>query len=168
MELSEEQKQSVGEWVRNGEGLSDIQKRIKEEFSISMTYMDVRFLVLDLGVDVKDKEPPLASPSDSLHTPPPPPPPPAPAPAGGRPGPYADPEPMPGASHVSVEVDRVVKPGALASGTVVFSDGQSASWSLDQTGRLTLDASVEDYRPSEQDVQAFQVELRNALETRGF
>ena len=67
-----------------------------------------------------------------------------------------------------VTVDRVMKAGSLASGTVVFSDGVSASWMLDQMGRLAVQAGKPDYRPSEQDLAAFQDELRAALETQGF
>ncbi len=52
MELSQEQRQDVSQWVTEGVGLSDIQKRIKSDFGITMTYIDVRFLVIDLGVDV--------------------------------------------------------------------------------------------------------------------
>jgi hypothetical protein len=69
---------------------------------------------------------------------------------------------------VSVEVDRVTKPGAVVSGTVSFSDGTHATWMLDQLGRLALDAGTPDYRPSEADLQAFQKELKSALERRGF
>lgn len=163
MSLSEEQKKSVAVWVSEGLGLSDVQKRIKDEFDITMTYMDVRFLVLDLGVDVADKEAPRERPADSMHAPA------AQADAGdAMPGESSMDDTLPGAGAVSVEVDRIVKPGAIVSGTVVFSDGQPAAWSLDQMGRLRLEANVEDYRPSEQDVQAFQLELRNALEKRGF
>ena len=168
MSLSEEQKKSVAVWVSEGLGLSDVQKRIKDEFGITMTYMDVRFLVLDLGVDVVDKDVPRARPTDSMPAPATPPPV-AQEDAGETlPGQNPMEDALPGASGVSVDIDRIVKPGAIVSGTVVFSDGQPAAWSLDQMGRLTLEASVEDYRPSEQDVQAFQLELRSALEKRGF
>ncbi|MDA1044638.1 MAG: hypothetical protein O3C57_05375 [Verrucomicrobia bacterium] len=169
MVLSDEQKKSVALWVENGLGLSDIQKRIKDEFDITMTYMDVRFLVLDLGVDVRDKDVHRPSPSDALHESPPRPPDPAQEDRdAGLPGEYPGDDAVPGASQVSVDVDRIVKLGALVSGSVVFSDGQKAAWSLDQTGRLMLEADVENYRPSEQDVHAFQMELRKAIEKRGF
>jgi hypothetical protein len=68
---------------------------------------------------------------------------------------------------VTVDVDRLTKPGALASGTVRFSDGVSAAWSLDQMGRLGLSATTPGYKPSEGDIVAFQQELRSALEKMG-
>ena len=58
MELNETQKQSIKQWVGEGRTLSEIQTLIREEFDLSMTYMDVRFLVLDLGVNVQDKPEP--------------------------------------------------------------------------------------------------------------
>jgi len=125
------------------------------EFDISMTYMDVRFLVLDLGLTVKDRPAPAAAPpvagGESL--------------AGQPSAPAAEPAT---AGGVSVEVDRVVKAGAVASGSVTFSDGVSGSWMIDQFGRLALDTGKAGYRPEEQDVRAFQEKLRSALETRGF
>ena len=72
-----------------------------------------------------------------------------------------------GTGGVAVTLDRIVKPGSVVSGTVRFSDGVSASWMLDQLGRLALDAGKPNYRPSPEDVQAFQVELRNLLQSRG-
>ena len=73
-----------------------------------------------------------------------------------------------GLSRLSVEVDRVTRPGSLVSGTVRFSDGVTAAWMLDQHGRLALDVGKKKYSPSEQDVAAFQVELRSILEKQGF
>ena len=152
MELSDVQKQAIAQWVKDGLNLSEIQKKISSEFDIRMTYMDVRFLVIELGVDLQEPEEPreeesaddaAASEAEEATDA---------APAGG----------------VSVEVDRLVKPGAVVSGTVRFSDGATASWLLDQMGRLALDAADPEYRPSEEDVQAFQKELRTALQKRGF
>ncbi|MDA0322980.1 MAG: hypothetical protein O2923_09740 [Verrucomicrobia bacterium] len=162
MELTEEQKNSVRAWAAEGLGLSDIQKRIVEELGIPMTYMDVRFLVLDLGADLQDREVPQTV---DLSAPP--------VDKGGatRPG---DPDAAmgnsgaPGAGGVSVELDRVVKPGSVVSGTVLFSDGTNATWFMDQAGRLALDAGTPGYQPSEEDLQSFQIELRQLLEKRGF
>lgn len=153
MDLNEEQKQAVRGWVDEGAGLSDIQKRLASEFDVSMTYMDVRFLVIDLGVDVQDKpEPKPAAAPGAIDA----------APAAG-----AAPTDAIGGG-VSVEVDRITKPGSVVSGTVVFSDGTNASWMLDQLGRLAIDAGDPGYRPSQGDLRTFQEELRSALEKRGF
>jgi hypothetical protein len=152
MELNDVQKQTVAQWVKDGLGLSEIQKKIAEDIGISMTYMDVRFLVIELGVDLQEPEVPEVVPPAADATP--------------HEIPESADELSPGG--VSVEVDRLVKPGAVVSGTVTFSDGTTASWLLDQMGRLALDAADPEYRPSDEDVQAFQQELRSALQKRGF
>ena len=152
MELTPEQKRCVEGWVKEGCGLSEIQKKLTAELGVPMTYMDVRLLVIELGLKVKDKSVAPAKPADV-----------AAAPAGGAP------EAEKGVlSRVTVEVDRVTRPGSLVSGTVRFSDGVTASWMLDQFGRLALDAGKKKYKPSEQDVEAFQEELRRVLEKQGF
>ena len=70
---------------------------------------------------------------------------------------------------VSVSLDRVVQAGALASGSVTFSDGVTAKWMLDQMGRLGLSSvSQPGYRPSTEDLQAFQVAIQNKLAARGY
>src|SRR5690606_36103849 len=73
MSLSPEQTQSVAQWVRDGASLSEVQKRIQEEFQDSMTYMDVRFLVDDLDLTLKDRAP-APDASDVSKTPAPKPP----------------------------------------------------------------------------------------------
>jgi hypothetical protein len=157
--LTDDQKAAVKQWVSEGDGLSEIQKRLRSEFDISMTYMDVRFLIIDLGLTLKEEEPPKPEPTPE----------PEPAPAPGESAPLAPEADVPGAGgNVSVEVDRVVKPGAVVSGSVTFSDGRQATWMLDQLGRLALDAGDADYRPSEQDLAEFQTALRDALQKQGF
>jgi len=161
IELSESQKEAVKKWVEEGCGLSEIQKRLMSEFGISATYMEVRFLIIDLGLKIKEKESKPAAAetnrrgvtSEQLEE-----------------EEYADEEPLPGGAggRVTVQIDRVMKPGSILSGTVTFSDGVSASWMLDQMGRLALATGKQGYQPSPADLQDFQFELRRLLETRGF
>ena len=51
--LSDEQQSAVKEWAREGSQLADIQKRLKGQFGLNVTYMDTRFLVLDLGIEIQ-------------------------------------------------------------------------------------------------------------------
>jgi hypothetical protein len=169
MELTSEQKKAVTDWVAKGDGLSEVQRKLASEFNITMTFMDVRFLVDDLGATLKNKQTAQpkaipASPNDDLTT-------------GAAAGAPADEEavedlPPPAAdgviSNVKIDIDVIMKPGAIVSGTVVFSDGVKASWSLDTSGRLALSASKEGYRPGPDDVRAFQQELTKQLQKRGF
>ena len=165
MELTEEQKQSIRSWAAEGLGLSDIQKKINSEFGHAMTYMDVRFLILDLEVELQDKVG-AGTPVPDVS---------APVAPEGIPQDEADgwqtadeaaAAPRPG--NVSVDVDKITKPGSVVSGSVTFSDGVSATWVLDQLGRLAIDAGQPGYKPSEEDLRDFQTELRTALEKKGF
>src|SRR4051812_26193884 len=115
MKLDDAQKKQVAQWIEQGAKLSEIQTRIAAEFKLSMTYMDVRFLVDDLKLVPKD---PVKAPEPVLPTPPPPP---APA-AAAQPEPVHDLDepalPPVGATNVSVSVDQIARPGALVSGKV--------------------------------------------------
>ena len=53
---NEAQKKEISHWVAEGMGLSDIQRKINDDFGIVMTYMDVRFLVDDLDLTLVDEE----------------------------------------------------------------------------------------------------------------
>jgi hypothetical protein len=167
MQLTDDQKAKVTTWVEEGCGLSEIQRRIASEFQVSLTYMDVRFLVLDLGLQVREK------PGTEKKKEPA-------APAAAHPAaddegaPFLDndtggAEPgAPAASRVQVGVDRIMQPGTLVSGTVTFSDGVSGKWSLDQYGRMALDLGGQrNYRPSRPDLEAFQLQLQEQLTRRG-
>jgi hypothetical protein len=57
MVLTDEQKKVVATWVAAGDNLSAIQRKLADEFKVSMTYMDVRFLVDDLNLLLKDPPP---------------------------------------------------------------------------------------------------------------
>ena len=181
MNLDETQKATVREWIQAGVGLSEIQSKLDSEFGVSVTYMEVRFLVDDLGVVPKDPEPEpepdaeagtdagaqeagVPEPAADSGMPEAP----APAESGMPPGNGMEGEPDAGGGGVSVTVDQITRAGALASGKVTFSDGNSAAWSLDQMGRLGLSADDPGYKPSQQDVMEFQVQLQRKLSGPGF
>ena len=154
---SVEQKRQIGIWVNEGMGLSDIQKKINDDFGIVMTYMDVRFLVDDLDLDLIDEEEEVVEEDDSE------------ADGGDKETPSPD-DPLDGnaSGGVQVELDTVTPPGAMASGSVTFSDGQQKKWTLDQFGRLGLSGGEEGYKPSDEDVMEFQKQLDAALRGKGF
>jgi transposase len=70
MQLTPEQKQTVAAWVAAGDNLSTVQQKLTEQFRISMTYRDVRFLVDDLNLELKDPAPKVDA-SDVSKAPPP-------------------------------------------------------------------------------------------------
>ena len=152
MNLDESQRQRVTAWILQGAKISEIQSRLAEEFGLRMTYMDVRFLVDDLKLTPKDPEPPKSAE--------------LPKPDAKNPPPSA--EPLPATGKVSVTVDQLTRPGAIASGKVAFSDGQGAEWYLDQTGRLGVVPKKQGYKPSAADVQQFQMALEKEMARMGF
>lgn len=164
MNLDEAQRQRVTAWVLQGAKLSEIQNRLADEFGIKLTYMEVRFLVDDLKLTLKDPEPPkpVAPPNPPSAAPQA-----KPEPGAKSPGAAAVP-PSPTTGKVSVTVDQLARPGAIASGKVTFSDGQAAEWYLDQTGRLGVVTKQQGYKPSAADVQQFQAALQTELARMGF
>ncbi len=159
MQLDEAQKQKVSAWIAEGRQLSEIQKLLETEFKLRMTYLEVRFLVDDLKLMPKDQ--PRPEPQKTVV-------PGAPAqPPAGQTQPGAAPAEEAPAGGVSVTVDTLAQPGAIVSGKVTFTDGQKASWYLDQMGRLGLAPEQKGYRPSTPDLQAFQEGLQRELQALG-
>jgi len=167
MTLDDAQKQTVRQWIDDGMKVAEIQDKLVEAFDIKMTYMEVRFLVDDLGVIPKDPEP-EQKPEDE----------PAAEDTASSPSPQQDQQqdmgelmddgaPAPG-GKVSISIDQIARPGMLVSGKVTFSDSQSASWYLDQMGQLGLAPEVEGYKPSQQDLMEFQMALQSELSRKGF
>ena len=115
MEISPEQKQAVASWAQEGLSLAEIQRRLDEEFSLSMTYMDVRFLVDDLELTLLDDKSESSATTTSEES------------SKGASTPFpqdqttsvaAEEEPFADSAaellsdEVSVEVDRLLKPGS--------------------------------------------------------
>lgn len=167
MELTNEQHQALEKKINDGLSLSDLQAQFNEEFNLSLTYMEVRFLVDDLNLTLQDKpETSKTTLNETLGS------------ENNRDS--VDNENAAEelvnsdnlerddfGSSLSVEVDRLMKPGSVVSGTVRFSDGINSSWSIDQFGRLGLNPSQEGYQPSAEDLQDFQKELQLALQKHG-
>jgi hypothetical protein len=160
MNLTEEQRQHVAAWIEQGAKLAEIQNRLASEFGITLTYMEARFLVDDLKLTPKDPEPPKVIVPEAKPT--------------GKPTPVAptptEVEPPPAAigGKVSVGVDQIARLGAIVSGKVTFSDGQTAEWYLDQSGRRGVVPKQAGYKPSPADVQDFQVALQQEIARLGY
>lgn len=142
MSLSAEQKTALAGWLGEGKSLSDIQKLLESEFELRMTYMDVRFLVDDLDLEVTAEGPKFETPKTDNSS-------------------------LAAEGAVSVTLDKVAHPSALISGQVTFSDGMTAQWSIDQMGRLALDPKETGYQPSPEDLQEFQTQLQEAARKAG-
>ena len=143
--LSEDQKSSLKQWAAEGASIADLQKRMKDDLGISITYMDARFLVLDLGIEIAEAPKEEKKPVEEAIAA-------APVPTG----------------TVTVEIDNIALPGAMISGKVTFSDGETGIWMLDQYGRPGLDTDTPGYRPTQEDVMEFQKQLSELVRKNGY
>lgn len=220
MELSRQQIEKVKSWVDEGAGIGEVQGRISSEFGVSMTYMEVRFLLDDIDAQIRDRPEKTsgglsaasdaglsAAPSESSGS--------SESFASGQAdfvspiggdgvaedggiaenlakNPAGDPSEnsadsaarSPGeggaqnapdgsnlgggdgessASGVRVSMDGSPRPGSLASGSAVFSDGAQVDWVVDMNGQLGFIAPVAGYSPPQEDIPQFQSQLQKLL-----
>lgn len=153
MELTQEQKSKVNGWAAEGAGLSEIQNKIFEEFGIKLSFIETRLLLLDLGTKIKDKEEPKEKKEDAERE---------------KSVDEFEDELNKADGGVSVSISPLARPGFAMTGEVVFSDGVKGEWAITADGRLALDPEQKGYRPSEEDLRAFQVELRNIISKQGY
>lgn len=162
MQLTDEQRQQVTEWINTGLRLSEIQDKMAADFGLRMTYMDARLLVDDLRLTPKDPvvEAPQKPVEPATHD--------IPDEDLENTAGLLDEPAAAGGGKVSISVDTVTRPGAMVSGKAGFSDGQAAEWYLDQYGRFGLVPAQEGYRPSQADVAALQKLLDAELTKLGY
>ena len=148
MSLTDSQKKAVSDWITEGRSLADVQRLLLEEFSVSMTYLDVRFLVDDLDITFVEPDPEEATEKK-----------------------VEEPEIVEEgvSSKVQVDVDAITPPGSLLSGSVTFSDGVKMGWQLLSNGQLGLTPGDNPgYRPSPEDMQEFRTQMDATLRKKGF
>lgn len=137
----------VRRWASYGVDLNGIQKNLAAECGVHMTYMEVRFLLLDHNIEI-------ARPQET--------PAPEPAPAAA---PVPEPAPTPAAPTAAVKptvtLDDLQLPGTLLSGKCSFPGGTQGSWQIDQMGRFGW--SRLSGTPTPVELQAFELELRAIL-----
>ncbi|NLT70069.1 MAG: hypothetical protein GXX91_05175 [Verrucomicrobiaceae bacterium] len=166
--LTSEQISQIQTWADEGDGLPEIQKKLRDEFALRITYLETRFLLEDLKIELKPEPVPEPEPEEAEPSPE------EAEPAAGDAGAgdegadgtgNADGEA--GAASVTVSVDSVLRPDAIISGKVDFGGGNVTAWWLDQLGRLGMDPVESGFRPSEAQILAFQDELRAVIQKSG-
>lgn len=153
--LTEEQIATIKAWADDGDGLSDIQRKLADELEVKITYLETRFLLEDLKIEIKPVEVPEPEANEEEE------------PEEEEAVSEEEAEPA-GEGSVSVTVDKVQRPGAIVSGKVSFGLGKSASWWLDQMGRLGFEPDQEGFTPSEEEAIAFQQQLQQVLQQQQF
>ena len=153
--VSNEQLEMVRRWASYGVDLNGIQKNLAAECGVHLTYMEVRFLLLDHGIEIARPQPKLApEPAPEQQT----------AAPATRPAPAAQPVPAaaPGANvKPTVTLDDLQLPGTLISGKCTFPSGTNGSWQIDEMGRFGWSALSG--TPTAVELQAFELELRAIL-----
>lgn len=146
--LSPEQLEAVRLWASQGVDLNGIQKNLASECGLHMTFMEVRFLLLDHGIEISSpaaqQEKPETLPAKEL--------------ADGEEG-MEDASPAEG--KLQVTLDDLQIPGTLLSGKAVFPSGTRGSWQIDQAGRFGW--SDLSGTPTPAELQDFQYELTQLL-----
>lgn len=158
----QERNQLIARKLGEGMSLSDLQKLLKNDYGLQMTYLELRLLAAELPVDWGPEKPAA---------------PPPPAEAVSAEGEDLDDDDGDddGADHgadaagglgggpTTVTVSKLVRPGAAISGDVVFASGAKAEWFVDTMGRLGLNPTAGSARPTQEDLRDFQVELQRQL-----
>ena len=158
-------KDFIAQKVPEGYSLSKIQDMLKEQ-GVHITFMELRLLASEIEEQVwkqteKDDAPPPAeepaadNPQEEAMEPD------AMQDEAADPVPPAEPQqdaPATPRGKTVVELSKIARPGAAASGTVKFGSGVTAEWIIDQMGRLGLDKASG--QPDQQDIREFQMELQ--------
>jgi hypothetical protein len=178
--LTEDQSNAVRQWAEEGADMAAIQRRLDEEFEVQLTFMDTRFLIADLGIELveeeeeeaDEEEPEVEAPANEAEG----------EPAAdesaedlaqpAQPEPEmegeATEEPDNGTATAAVTISELQRPGMMISGSVTFDGGDKAEWYLDQSGQLGMNPESEEFRPNPQQMRVFQMELQKAAQQKGF
>ncbi len=179
MSLSQEQLETIKRWVCDGSSISEVQTKLKEEFGVVMAYIDVRFLIDDLGAEIVSKPSAdvveLNNPSDEMSAD-------SESPAeasqqvgagdvldGNESEESADeteldsPDNGGDVSKVKVSVSPIQRPDCIISGDVEFSDGSKAEWRIDRMGQLGIIPSNPTMNPPQEEILEFQRQLQQLL-----
>jgi division protein CdvB (Snf7/Vps24/ESCRT-III family) len=144
-------KKFMAQKISEGLALAEIQKLIEEKFQKRMTFLDVRLMASTLDSIDWEKEAEKESAAEEAEE------------AKEEAAKEADEncvetDAAAGDGKCVVELSKLVKPGAVAHGSVKFPSGASGNWVLDQMGRLGMENA--EGEPTEEDLKAFQEELQ--------
>jgi hypothetical protein len=139
----------IAKLMAEGHTLADVQRILKDEHDVVLTYMELKMIALDLPVDwTQFDKPKPEEPSEEEA-----------AEAAAE----EEEEVIEPPGFTTVNVSKVVRPGAAISGDVTFKSGARAEWFLDQMGRLGLNPKTQ-LQPNEDDLRDFEAELRRTLQ----
>ena len=155
MNNSAEIKKFMAEKIAEKISLSEIQSLVNEKFNTKMTFMDIRILASELEMDWQRREEEEKAAAVQAEN----------EEENKENSENNDAEASKAPGKTTVELNKIVRPGALASGSVHFASGVYAEWYIDNNGRLGLDKVVGG-RPSEQDIADFQTEMEKIFQDK--
>ena len=143
--VNEHQLEAIKAWAAEGADLNAIQKKLQSEFELHLTFMEVRFLMLDHGIELvaeseQTSEGKSSDRQEKVHQ---------------------DVGTEEQGSKVRVELDDLQLPGTLFSGKAHFPGGAEGAWQIDQLWRLGWSKLTG--TPSPEEMQSFQQELSSML-----
>ena len=144
----------IASLLGEGKSLSEVQKILQDEYDMQITYMDLRLISSDLDVNWEKCDKNQPKPTDKVID-------------NDNPDNTSLDDAGWGSNgdgKTVVNVSKVVRPGAVMSGDVKFKSGATAEWQLDPLGRLGLNPTANSAKPTEEDIQDFQIELQKALQ----
>ncbi len=171
---NQERDRFIWEKLNSGMSLSDVQHALSEELGIRMTYLDLRMLAATLPVEWEKQDKKVAKPApveekvqadevdeaetdeveDDAET----------EEEDAELEEEDDGDELP---DTVLTLDDTPMPGAALSGTVRFMSGISCGWFMDRMGRLGFNLPEDaKEQPTDDDVQAFQVELQKMMQKR--
>ncbi|HBM17550.1 MAG TPA: hypothetical protein DD381_14575 [Lentisphaeria bacterium] len=151
----EEIKKLVASLLNNGISLSDIQKQLYSEYQVKMTFLELRMLASEIeSVDWSKQKADVAAKKAEEK---------AQEEAKKKEEAKAEglEEDTDGNGKTVVELSKLTRPGAIASGSVNFASGAKADWVIDQFGRLGLEKPQGE--PTKEDIKEFQAGLQKII-----
>lgn len=139
-------KKIVAKHLNEGQTLNDIHKILSDEHSVKMTFMELRLLSSEIeDMDWSQFDPKKEEPEEDENS---------------------EVNEVSGEvqSGTQIEMNKVQRPGAMMSGSVVFLSGVKGEWVIDQYGSLDLGLEDENQQPTEEDMEDFQITLRQKLQ----
>ncbi len=137
-----EVKKIVAKLLSDKVTLSEIQNILKSEHKHSITFLDLRLLASELdNIDWNQFDPKKEKEEKTEEK--------------------TDPVPQQGDGSTHIEMNKIQRIGAMASGSVIFASGASADWIVDQAGRLGFEK--QNGEPTKEDMEDFQTQLQQAI-----
>ena len=138
----EEIKKIIAAGLQEGLNLNEIHRLLSSEHEVKMTFMELRLLSAEIeDADWSQFDPKKEETEEEDEA-------------------SSEPEIQQG---TQVEISKIQRPGAMYSGSVTFLSGVKGEWYVDQFGSLGLNMEDETQKPTEEDMQDFQVTLHRML-----